>query len=156
MNSPSAFLQGNKALTYYVVCMEVPKEPVGLQACVRVHEKTQRCGRQLYSKSADHILQIVQDLLDGYARLQYKDRESRIVFINSFKSYGYREYVVNRYDILEEEEPYHLEVMVRINRCLEQPKKLLRNEAYRYLCAYVHIHRSLDIYGYELPMTLFR
>ena len=91
------------------------------------------------------------DILDSSTRI-----ESRIVFINSFKSYGYREYVVNRYDILEEEEPYHLEVMVRINRCLEQPKKLLRNEAYRYLCAYVHIHRSLDIYGYELPMTLFR
>ena len=91
------------------------------------------------------------DILDSSTRI-----ESRIVFINSFKSYGYREYVVIRYDILEEEEPYHLEVMVRINRCLEQPKKLLRNEAYRYLCAYVHIHRSLDIYGYELPMTLFR
>ena len=91
------------------------------------------------------------DILDSSTRI-----ESRIVFINSFKSYGYREYVVIRYDILEEEEPYHLEVMVRINRCLEQPKKLLRKEAYRYLCAYVHIHRSLDIYGYELPMTLFR
>ena len=91
------------------------------------------------------------DILDSSTRI-----ESRIVFINSFKSYGYREYVVIRYDILEEEEPYHLEVMVRINRCLEQPKKLLRKEAHRYLCAYVHIHRSLDIYGYELPMTLFR